>query len=651
MLFIKRFLFILFCSLLYCYFGYKLFYPIYISNSVIIPYGIHPFNICTELPDLWKYIKITFLVTYIFSSFIISNFLYFILLGFLQKLSYIIKSVWEKIGIVTFFFKIKKFFLFIFSEILHLPFKIFSFLRHSKSKNQFFSDSTTSQLQSGNGIKLNSNSPSLVEKNEKKFPQIFSKILQNESKTTSFRMFVGNKYNGNDSIYLPEKSLYQNILITGTIGTGKTSSAMYPFTKQLIEFDANSYKNKIGMLVLDVKGNYYRKIVDFAKNCGRENDVIVLELKGKYRYNPLHKPNLKASVLANRLKTVLLLFSPNNSESFWLDKVEQILTECIKLCRLYNNGYVTFEEIHKLISTENYYTEKIELLRNKFNNNEFSAEDIYHLISSLTFFQKEFLALDSRTLSILKSEITRITNVFVSDYDSYYTFNPPIEELNFFGFEDLINNGKIVVLNMNISEYKMLSKIIATYLKLDFQTEVMSRLAHNFETSNRSVAFISDEYHEYVTASDSEFYAQSREAKCINIVATQSYTSLLNTLNNKYAVEVIIQNLVNKFWFRTDDIYTIESAQKQMGKEDKEKTFKSISENAKETNYSYITNSLNSDNSSITESISTQITYDYIYDSHFFTQELENFCSLAFLSDGNKIMKPQKIKLKPYFSK
>ena len=464
-------------------------------------------------------------------------------------------------------------------------------------------------------------------------------------------MFVGNSYDNKKPIFLSEKSLYQNILITGTIGTGKTSSAMYPFTKQLIEFAHNDNKNKIGMLVLDVKGNYYLKVQEFAKNCGREDDLIIINLGGKYKYNPLHKPNLKPSVLAHRLKTILLLFSPNNSESYWLDKVEQILTECIKLCRLYNNGYVTFEEIHKLISVDNYYLEKIKILRSKFSNNEFSDNDIYNLISSLNFFQKEFLSLDLRTLSILKSEITRITNVFVSDYETYKTFNPKEEELNFFGFEDLINTGKIVVLNMNISEYKILSKIIATYLKLDFQTEVMARLANNFKNSERIVAFISDEYHEYCTLSDSEFYAQSREAKCINIVATQSYTSLLNTLNNKYSVDVIIQNLVNKFWFRTDDIFTIESAQKQIGKEDKEKHFKSISENAKETNYSYLTNSLNSTDSSISESISTQLYFEFVYDTKFFTQELENFCSLSFLSDGNKILKPQKIRLKPYFEK
>ena len=52
---------------------------------------------------------------------------------------------------------------------------------------------------------------------------------------------------------------------------------------------------------------------------------------------------------------------------------------------------------------------------------------------------------------------------------------------------------------------------------------------------------------------------------------------------------VKIYNLINKIWFRTDDILTIEEAQKQLGKEDKIKTSKNISENAKETKYIYET--------------------------------------------------------------
>ena len=416
---------------------------------------------------------------------------------------------------------------------------------------------------------------------------------------------------------------------------------------QLIKYKNNSVTEKIGMLILDVKGNFHSKVEEYVTKYNRINDLIIIEPGGKYKYNPLNKPNLKAQVLANRLKNILLLFSPNNSESYWLDKVEQLLTECIKLCRLYNDNYVTFEEIHNLINNYNYYLEKTSILRDLFLKQKLTKENMYNLISALNFFEKEYLSLDSRTLSILKSETTRITNCFLSDFEIFKTFNPKKEEENFYGFTDLINTGKIVVLKMNISEYKNVSKIIAAYLKLDFQTEVLSRLSH--QNDLRKVAFISDEYHEYVTKNDADFFAQCRESKCINILATQSYSSLLNTLKDETNLKVLIQNLVNKLWFRTDDIFTIEQVQKQLGKEEKLKTSTTISENAKETYYNYLTKTLNSSNSSISESINKYSQFDYIYDTNFFTQNLETFTCLSFLSNGSKILDPQKIKLIPFF--
>ena len=462
---------------------------------------------------------------------------------------------------------------------------------------------------------------------------------------------IAGKDENNNLVFIPEKSLYQNILITGTIGTGKTSSCMYPFTKQLINYNRNNIASKLGMLILDVKGNYYKEVVNFARSSNRLSDLYVIELGNGVKYNPLDKPNLKPAVLANRLKTILMLFSPNNSDSYWLDKVEQVLTEAIKFCRLYNAGYVTFLELHKLITIPNYFIDKLDVVKDLFISGKLSKQDCYNALSSVEFFEKEFNSLDVRTSSIIKSEITRITNCFVSDYDILHTFCPKQEDITFSGFRDLVDSGKIVVLNMNISEYRNLSKIIATYLKLDFQTEVMSRLSKTNSNNFRSVAFICDEFHEYCSASDADFFAQSREAKCINIVATQSYSSLLNAINNPYCVNVIIQNLINKFWFRTDDINTISDIQKQIGKEDKVKISKSISENAKETHYSYFSNSLNSKASNLSESINESIQNDYIYDTNFFTQGLETFSCLSFLSDGYKILKPMKLKLIPYFKK
>ena len=547
-------------------FCFKIFYPIYQAEELIIPYAIHPFDICSTQPELWNFIKKSYILIFPFSDFIFIKFLY------------------------------NRFF-------IKFSFNYFYFFKNFKKEKN---------------INLNN----------------------------SFKLLIGNNYLDNSSIYLSESGLYQNFLITGTIGSGKTSSAIYPFVNQFIQYNSAHLDDKIGMLILDVKGNFYSYVSNVAKKYNLENDLFVISLYNNVYYNPLDKPNLKPQILANRLKTILTLFSENNSESYWLDKSEQILAEAIKLCRLYNNGYVTFVELHKLITDFSYYSEKIQKLRDLFLESKLSNRDIYELNECLNFFQKEFFQLDERTKNILISEITRITNVFISDYDVCSTFCPPRNKLNFDGFSDIIKNGKIVVLNINVSENTFLSKIIAAYLKLDFQTEVMSFLANKNPKKN---VFICDEYDKFCTKTDADFFSMSREAKSINIVSTQSYSSLKNTLKDDASVKVIIQNLVNKIWFRTDDIFTIEEAQKQLGKEDKEKISKSISESAKETKFSYITNTLNSENSNISESYSTVIQNDFIFDTKFFTQNLETFSALTFLSDGKKIYPPQKIKMLPYF--
>ena len=56
-----------------------------------------------------------------------------------------------------------------------------------------------------------------------------------------------------------------------------------------------------------------------------------------------------------------------------------------------------------------------------------------------------------------------------------------------------------------------------------------------------------------------------------------------------------------------------------------------------------------SKNSNLSESINTYSEYNFVYDTQFFTQELETFSCLSFLSDGNKILPPRKLSMIPYF--
>lgn len=459
----------------------------------------------------------------------------------------------------------------------------------------------------------------------------------NEHIHSDICLYIG-KNDNNEKIFLTDTSLYQNILITGAIGSGKTSCTIYPFLKQLLCI------NKICGLILDVKGNMKWNILQMCDN----SRLIVIELSGKYKYNPLHKPKLKPYMLADRLVTILQLFSNTKStDTYWFDKAGQMLTESIKLIRLYNNGYVDFIELHKIVTSPKYIEEKIQFVKQLFLNNKLDTNMQFDFNTVLLYFKNEYVNLDSKILSIILSEITRLTLVFVNDIDVQTIFCPLESEINFSGFENIFDRNEFVLLNISIGQYPTLSKIICAYLKLDYQSEILKRDISCISPS----FFICDEYQEYVTENDANYFSLSREFKAINIVSTQSYSSLLNTLNNENTLNVITQSFVNKIFMRTDDIYTIEQCQKLFGKEEKVRISNSISENAQETNFNYLLNIMRSKKSNISESLSSYTYVDNIFDTKDFSLNLCTFEAIVYLSQGTHMIKPEKIKLEPYFRK
>ena len=220
-----------------------------------------------------------------------------------------------------------------------------------------------------------------------KFKTVSKNTVLTEIKNNDFSLYIG-KNSNNSSVFIPLKGLYQNLLVTGSIGSGKTSSLLYPLTEQLLGMNF-SEKYKSAFLILDVKGNYHKFVKKVCTDYCHLSDLLIIGLQNSVTYNPLDKPNLKPHVLANRLKNILMLFSPQQTESYWIDKAEQILTEAIKLCRIYNDGYVTFVELHKLILSKDYYKEKIDSLKSLFLEKSLSQEQISSLISCMNFFEDE----------------------------------------------------------------------------------------------------------------------------------------------------------------------------------------------------------------------------------------------------------------------
>lgn len=450
-----------------------------------------------------------------------------------------------------------------------------------------------------------------------------NKIIPYEK--SEFKIYIGKDSQDND-VYIKNNGIFQNILITGSIGSGKTSSAISNIFLELI-------KQNIFGLIIDVKGNYINEVKKIVEKNNINVNVIEISLDKSFKYNPIDKPNKSSFEIANELRLVLTLLSETKtSDTYWLDKVESFLCDFITLIRA-EGSVVNFYKIHKLVNEKEYLLNLINNVKAKVLKNEFTDSEIFNINSAISNIKNEFLKLDERTIGIIKSEITRITSIFVSDKKLYDMFCRKSYDIDFY------NN--IYVLSINIGENRKLLKVIATYLKLDFQKQILS----NFYSKKR-VFFICDEYQEIANVEDAHFFSISREYKCVNIISMQSYSSLLNTLNSEYSTRVIIQNLVNKIWFRNDDVYTVSEIVKQIGKEIRDVKTTNFSENAQKTRFSIIKSNFQNYNSSLAKGVSFSEKEDYIFNENYFTMHLETFQSVCLLSDGKNVKLYKKCNLK-----
>lgn len=432
-------------------------------------------------------------------------------------------------------------------------------------------------------------------------------------------------------------SLRTGMIVTGTTGTGKTYGALYTYTRQFLYYRPRDVRLKPAFLILDVKGNYCDQVMTFIGEVGRMQDAIVIELGGMYRYNPLNKPLLRPQVLANRLRVILETFSAGKTQdTYWLDKAETMIAEAIKLARLACDGYVTFKTIDSLIRKKEYRS-CIEAVRRRSEAGLLLPEEEETRQSVEDFFLCEFEQCDERVRSIIESEVTRMTGAFTSDPLVTRTFCASREELNFAGFDDMVDSGKIVMLRMNAEEYQNLAKIMSTYLKLDFQSAVLTRLVRPNANRERPLIFINDEYHFMASRTDGRFFSVCREANCVNVVATQSFTSLIESLGDKTVVEAILQNLVNKIWLRSDDHYTIEMAQHATGKSIQYRRSESLTECGKDSNYSWVFGRSVARNSNLSKAVSYQPVEDFVYPYDLFRQGLKILTGVAFLYTGSSI--------------
>ena len=120
---------------------------------------------------------------------------------------------------------------------------------------------------------------------------------------------------------------------------------------------------------------------------------------------------------------------------------------------------------------------------------------------------------------------------------------------------DIIDQGKILVIDMPLAKSPRLATVMSVLAKMDFQNEVLKRVG-----KARPSLLFADEYHTLCSLgeerSDAEFLSLSRQCRHMNVVAVQNLNSLLKKTQNKNEVMNLVANCATKVMLRNTDAET-----------------------------------------------------------------------------------------------
>ena len=172
---------------------------------------------------------------------------------------------------------------------------------------------------------------------------------------------------------IPERGLFTGIAIFGAVGSGKTSCCIFPFAEQILAYRAADRDKKIGGLVLEVKGDFCRKVKGILDRHARGEDYVEISLESQYRYNPLHN-DLDAYALAYSIASLLNNLFGKGKEPFW----QQAYTNLVKFIILLHKvayDYVTLFDVYECAISP-------DVLENKIHDAERRLEERYFLLVS-----------------------------------------------------------------------------------------------------------------------------------------------------------------------------------------------------------------------------------------------------------------------------
>ena len=466
---------------------------------------------------------------------------------------------------------------------------------------------------------------------------------------------LGSSYEGENDrdpewIVLGQRALNGAILITGSIGCGKTQGAVLPYFRQVLE----QFLPLPAVMAIDPKRTFISAAVAICEKLGLQEKIRKISLEGEETFNPVFMDNIlersRFLEVAEMLRAASINFSGKSSDSpFWEVSAFNLLKNVVVYCAG-TKGYFTLTDLYEgLVKATN--DPLADELRSALETKKFSDEEVFNIECAIRYFDDEYRQLDNRVRTGILATTTAFLNQF-QDFRAAKVFCPPRDGRTITSMSDAIVQGQIIFLDI---ENPALARSMGTLLKLHYEKATLDRLANRDRTGERAALLICDEYQDIVTCGggnslgDERYLAKCREANAIFIAASQSVTSIMNSVGKERAAKELVQNFRTRIACHSSDSETIKNMQELVGQRDIERVSHTLSETSHSPTRNLVLGGFDSPNANLSESVSISNQKEFEVTGREFSR-LKSFEALSLIFDGSET-RFAKLYLKPDFLK
>lgn len=385
----------------------------------------------------------------------------------------------------------------------------------------------------------------------------------------------------NQKMRLAISDLFQNTIVLGGTGSGKTRTIILPVITQLI---SQQDKQDISLYVTDSKGVLWKDVAEIAENLGKKVQVIGV---GEHEMGVDLLDGISPSFASDLIKSVMRQLGGANADDFWPNMATTLTRHVFTVLRAWERteGGIEYAESsserpYSLVSAyrlaldaknvdgwmKQIEADILNCIETDYSAiSDFAKSDLY---SSLSYLRNTWPTMASDTRSGIEGNVTNALGGFEADVRLREKFaSGEKADITI----DECWGKKITCVNLPDSELGNAGKIINVFLKtLLFNKAKLRQAVDPNIAQKQQLAFIGDEYQSIITAdvsgiSDATFPNISRSTGLFYIVASQGIVGLEQAIG-QYAAANFMNNMRNKIFLQIEESATMNFAKMLAGK-------------------------------------------------------------------------------------